>query len=150
MVNLTSEQIEEIAENVDKGMLCFYHISSGKIISFSSLVTNVKPDESNSFSKKELEERKLFDAIENVLDEYISFEKMSSRKSYDAMQAYALSINHDVIKEYLLLSLQKEHPIRSFKEALFSLPSEVADDWKAFKKQKGREWVEEQAELYDF
>ncbi len=150
MARLTSKQIDEIAANVDRGMLCFYHIPSGKIISFSSMVTEINPEQSALFSKEELEERKQFDSIKKYLDQYLSFEEMSSRKRYDVMKAFAISISHKTIKESLLLSLKKKHPIRSFKETLFSLPEEVTKDWHVFKKQKGREWVEEQLELYDF
>ncbi len=150
MANLSPEQIDEIAQNIDMGMICFYHIPSGRIVNLVSEVAEVDPDFSGLYSEEELKERDQLDDIEAHLDEYISFEKMSSRNAFDVMRAFALSHKHNTIKENLLLSLEKKHPFQSFKKALFSLPKEVSNEWYAFKNKKNRKWVEEQLELYNF
>lgn len=150
MAKLSPEQIDEIAENIDMGMICFYHITSGRIITLIPQVTEINSDYSGLYSEDELKERNQLDDIEAHLDEYIPFEKMSSRNAFDVMRAFALSNNHDTIKENLLLSLEKQHPFQSFKTALYSLPKEISSEWYAFKTKKNRRWVEEQLELYDF
>lgn len=150
MENLNPEQIDEIAENIDMGMLCFYHIPSGRIVTLVSEVAEVDSDLGGLYSEEELKDRNQLDDIEAHLDEYISFEKMSSRNAFEVMRSFALSYNHDTVKENLLLSLEKQHPFQSFKNALYSLPKDVSNEWYAFKNRKTRRWVEEQLELYDF
>ncbi len=150
MEKLSSDQIDEIAEDIDMGMLCFYHVPSGEIISLPAEITEIHPEYNALYSKEEIEMRKKLEEIENHLDEYISFERMSSRNAFDVMQDYALSIDHDTIKGNLLESLKKHHPFQSFKRTLHSLPKEITDRWYTFKSDKVRKWVEEQLGFYEF
>ena|SRR5690625_816631 len=150
MAKLTTDQIDEIAENIGMGMLCFYHILSGEIISLLPEAVEVDLDYTALYSEDEVNARNKLDKIEAHLNEYISFEKMSSRNAFDVMRAFALSIDHKTIKENLLHALEKRHPFQTFKNALHALPEEIIKEWYVFKDRKNRKWVEEQLELYEF
>ncbi len=150
MEKLSSDQIDEIAENIGMGMLCFYHVPADEIISLPAETTEINADYTAIYSAEEIANRKRLDEIEQHLNEYISFEKMSSRNAFDAMRAFGLSIDHDTIRDNLLKSLDRPHPFNSFKKALQSLPQEINKRWTSFKNRKTRKWVEEQLELYQF
>lgn len=57
MDKLSVDQIEEIAENISMGMLCFYHISTGDIISLPGETTEIHPDFNAIYSKEEIDRK---------------------------------------------------------------------------------------------
>ena len=150
MAKLSSEQIDKIAASIDSGKICFYHIPSGEIVTLLRRAADSTAEKPRLLSANERKEQEKFQEIETHLNEYIPFEKMSSRNAFDAMRAFALTLDTDQAKAQLLLSLEQEHPFRRFKEALFHLPDQIKHNWQAFKNKRTRRWVEEQLELYDF
>lgn len=133
MRELTANQLDEIAQNIGKGNLCFFHIRSGKVFSFSPASQDTT-----------------LSSIKLKPNDYISFERMSSRKTFDAMQAFASSVQHNTLKETLLAALTKKHPIKTFRNEIKSMPDYIIKDWTNFEARRNKSWVEEQMELYDF
>ncbi|NHE57313.1 hypothetical protein [Cyclobacterium plantarum] len=127
------KQIEEIADLLDCGMLCFYHRSTGTIESH--------PDPDDPFFDPEPWED-LMEKIEADWTNYDRFEKMESREAYQVMEKFAFSLDDAVFREEILQELSKRKPFQHFKMLIDD--SEYRQDWFDFKKKAYIEFVKEQ------
>jgi len=85
-MTLTKEHILEIAELLDCGMICFYHLSTGTIESH--------PDPYGPYYDPE-PWQDIIDKIENNWHNYIRFEKMDSNEGFRVMEDFAFSLPGD-------------------------------------------------------
>lgn len=135
-MNLTEKDIKEIASELDIGMICFYHPPTGEIESY--------PDPDDILFEPE-PWQEIMDKIDNDFDNYVRFEKMSSRQGYGVMEDFALSLNDENFKKKCLNLLQRRKPFHNFKDLVEF--SDYREDWFAFKNQASIDWVKKQMEM---
>ena len=136
MIALPPETIKEIAQQLDAGMKCFYHIPSGSLESY--------PDElkGNAGFDEELWQESI-DKVENNFHEYISFEAMESHDSFRIMETFIGAIPDTKTRQRFEDAISYRKPFQNFKQQLLNYP-ELRQQWFDFKDQQNIDWVQEQ------
>ena len=140
MINLTKDQIKEIAEQLDCGNRCYINRDTGDI--------KTTPDFDNGYADEELWADVLKELEENW-DKYIQIEKMESHESFDLMADFADSVDSRELRDSLINALNKKHPFRNFKWVVDN-SGPYRQKWFDFKNQRLIEWVKDQLEALDF
>jgi hypothetical protein len=109
MISISSQLIEEIAEQLDCGMKCYLNISSGEMIAVISDEDLIDPgiDTANN-------------EIKENPSEYLEFHKMNSHESFNVMMDFAMEISDKEFQTQLIKSLKASSPFRNFKLKLDS------------------------------
>jgi len=136
-MEISTQQIENIAEELDCGMKVYINIDSMKMIATLDRDENFYIDDELTDEEKE---------IESNPEKYIQIEKMDSRYSYKIMEQFKNSIDDIELKKKLELGLSLTKPFRNFKD-IIDTEIEYRDKWFEFKKQKYIEYVKEQIEI---
>lgn len=103
----TEKQIKEIADNLECGMICYYHIKNGKIMAMPDFDEMYEiPDEIWNEDIKE---------IENNEEYYFKFIKPDSHSSYRIMADFVNTVEDEELKDRLLDILDRPKPFRNFK-----------------------------------
>jgi hypothetical protein len=142
MVFITPEKIKEIAQELDCGMKCFYHIATGEIESY--------PDELKGYAGFEEEFWK--DTIKKVTKnykQYISFEGMESHESFRLMETFIDNIEDRKTRTYFEEAIQRRKPFQQFKACLQEYDG-LQQQWYQFKNEELIKWVQGQLEAYNF
>lgn len=132
-MELTEVQINEIAELLDCGMICYYHKLTGNIESIT--------DPDNPYFDPE-PWQDVIDKIENDISNYVRFEQMNSNESFQVMKDFSMSLSDSQLKENLLRQLSKPKPFQKFKYQIDN--SDYRNDWFEFKKKAYAEFVKSQ------
>lgn len=135
-MKLTDKHIRQIAEELECGMICFFHKESGEIA--------YHPDPLSPYFDPEPWEE-IMDKIEEDSDNYIRFDNMDSSRGFRVMEDFALSIDDEHFREVLLRCLSRSKPFRNFKYQIDS--SDYRQDWFDFRTQAYVNWVKEQIPL---
>jgi len=133
MINLTKDQIKEIADQLDCGMRCYVNKETGNIKSI--------PDFDNWFSDDLEPWSDLINELEENRDKYIEIEKMESHESFEIMADFAENVDSKELKNSLINALNKKHPFRNFKWVVDN-SGLYRQKWFDFKNQRNIEWVE--------
>jgi hypothetical protein len=138
MIQLTKEQINEIADNLIFGFRCFVNIKTGEIKEMYN------PD---NFMVGDLEpwEEDLKDLEENWGD-YLEIDGMSSDDSFKVMADFAEEVDNPFVRERLINALNRLKPFRNFKREIDD-SGKYRDRWFEFKHQRYVEWVKNQIAL---
>lgn len=141
-VNISPEKIKEIAEQLDLGMKCFYHIPTGELEYF--------PDELKGHAgfDEELWEDSINKVEENYL-EYIPFEGMESHESFRIIEDFVSMIADEKVRQRFEDAIGYRKPFQNFKQLLLGYPV-LREQWFAYKDQCYIEFVKGQAEAYNF
>jgi CRP-like cAMP-binding protein len=140
-VAIPYELIKEIADELDAGMKCFYHLLSGQIKSY--------PDEDkghDGFDDEYWED--VINEIEQSRQEYIAFEGMESFESFRLMENYIAGISDTAIQKRFEDAIAFKGPFQNFKQLLNQYP-ELHQQWFNYKKQQLVEWVQARLEVYN-
>jgi Uncharacterised protein family (UPF0158) len=140
-VNITTDKIKNIAQELDCGMKCFYHIATGDIESY--------PDESKGYAG--FEEEFWEDIIKKVKKnrkQYISFEGMESHESFRMMETFIGNIEDPKTKTYFEEAIGRRKPFQQFKACLHEYDG-LQQQWYEFKDEQLIKWVEEQLAVYN-
>jgi hypothetical protein len=140
-VNIPAETLKEIAEQLDMGMKCFYHIPTGELEYF--------PDELKGhagFDEEVWEES--ISKVEENFHEYIRFEGMESHESFGIMEDFVSEITDERIRQRFEDAIGYRKPFQNFKHLLLSYP-DLREQWFAYKNHRFIEFVKEQAEAYN-
>ncbi|MDO9579514.1 MAG: UPF0158 family protein [Bacteroidales bacterium] len=140
MINLTKDQIKEIAEQLDCGNRCYINKETGDI--------KTTPDFDNGYADEELW-ADVLEELEENWDKYIQIEKMESHESFDLMADFADSVDSRELRDSLINALNKKHPFRNFKWVVDN-SGPYRQKWFDFKNQRLIEWVKDQLEVLDF
>lgn len=132
-MKLTEQHIEEIAELLDCGMICFYHRPSGTIESH--------PDPNGPYFDPD-PWQDLMEKIDSEWMNYVRFEKMDSREGFQVMEDFAYSMTDSKFRDKLLDQLSKRKPFQNFKFTIDT--SEYRQDWFDFKKKAYIDFVKQQ------
>ena len=127
--------IGDIADYLDMGMQCFYHLPTGTM--------EYHPDMDNSDVEPEWWQEVL-DKIKAERNNYFEIKPMVSRGGFQIMEDFAEAQTDPKFKTLLLERLRMRKPFRNFRDAVDE--SEYRDDWFAFKKKIYMDWVREQIE----
>jgi hypothetical protein len=139
-MELTKEQIESIAEELNIGMRVFVNLETKEIRTIMDL--------DDDLLQEELEGDEI-NEIENNLDKYLEFYKMDSREAFRVMSDFVDSLDNEKLKDKLDLGLSLSKPFRNFKDIIDSEGGEYRDKWFAFREMKYIEYVQEQLENYN-
>ncbi|WPR74760.1 UPF0158 family protein [Algoriphagus sp. NG3] len=132
-MELTQQHIEEIAELLECGMVCYFHKPTGEI--------EWHPDPDNPFFEPEPWED-LFGKIDSDLGNYMRFQQMDSREAFQVMEDFANSLTNASFRDHLLEQLSARKPFQNFKYVIDS--SKYRQDWFDFRRQAYIEFVREQ------
>lgn len=107
-IDPTEEQIREIAEYFDTGLLPFFNIKTGKIEAipdFDKLLgVEFDPDW-----------QPIIEQIEENPDDWVAFEKFESWESYKMMESFIATVDDEKLGQELYAAIQKRKPFSSFK-----------------------------------
>lgn len=137
---MPNELIKEIAQELDSGMKCFYHIRTAELKSF--------PDSMHTEYFDDEVWRETIDEIDSALDEYILFEVMESQDSFKMMECFVNDIENKDIRGRFEDAITYKKPFQNFKQLLLGYP-ELREQWFKYKDQQNIEWVKEQLEAYN-
>ena len=139
--NIPPETLQEIAEQLDMGMKCFYHIQTSELEYF--------PDELKGhagFDEEVWEEA--ISKVEENFHEYIQFEGMESHESFRLMEDFVAEIADKKIRQRFEDAIGYRRPFQNFKQLLLSYP-DLREQWFAYKDQRFIDFVKEQADAYN-
>ena len=91
-MNLTDEQIKEIAELLECGMVCYVHKQTLGIEYF--------PDYNELYLDPE-EWQDTMDKVKNGTDDYICVSKMDSKQAFQTMADFTLTVTDEALKNQL-------------------------------------------------
>jgi CRP-like cAMP-binding protein len=135
-VVISPKVIKEIAEYLDAGMKCYYHIATGSV--------EYCPDE-----PFELESwQDIIDKIEENPDDYIAFEAMESRESFRMMENFIESIEDSNTRQRFEDAIAYRKPFQNFKQLLANYP-DLRQKWFTYKEQGFIAWVQEQLDAHN-
>jgi uncharacterized protein YktA (UPF0223 family) len=134
---LSEEQIKEIAEYLDMGFSCYYHIHTKNILKFPNDEMLEMEDDDDVYAKEREE-------LEENFMEYRYIDKMSSIESFHMMSAFIDSLNDlNEAKEKLIVSITLKKPFRQFKDVLDNY-LETKELWYIFRQESLQNWVKQQ------
>ena len=138
MIKLTTQQIEEIASDLDMGFKVCIHKTTGEILNFpDELRMDVDPDE-DAF----VEDREKY---EKNADDYTEISAMSSTESFEVMEGFTEQVSEKNLQAKLYAALGRDRPFRRFKD-LIDYEDEYITSWFEYKNKKDIEWVTRQIE----
>lgn len=121
----TEEQIKEIAENFDIGMLPYFNIRTGEIEAIPDF-DELLGDEMDP------EWQEIVDKVEDNPDDWVVFEKFESWENYKMMESFIGTVDDDKLRQELHAAIQKRKPFSSFKYVIESA-GEYRQQWFDFK-----------------
>ena len=129
-----TEQIKEIAEQLDCGFRAFYHKNTGELI---FVPNNDQHDMDTSAWTKELKR------LENNFMDYCEIDAMESGDSFQVMVDFTEQLVATKLKEKLVKALNKKKPFREFKFVIDN-SGKHRQEWFDFKNKRYYEWTEQQ------
>ena len=141
-MQLTEEKIREIAENLDVGLRCFYHLKTGEI--------EATPDfnQPDWFGQDTEPWQETLDKLDENWGDYFEFEKMTSHESFEVMADFAETVDNKKLQDRLYRALNKSKPFRNFKWEIDN-SGEYRQKWFDFKNQRLIEFVKDQIEQHN-
>jgi hypothetical protein len=140
MIDLTKEQIKEIADNLDSGLKCYYNKITHELKEILDFDANPGADEEPW--------QEMIDEIEENYSDYVVFEQMGSRESFNVMEDFIEEVDNIEFKKRLSWALSRSHPFRNFKDEI-DYQGEYRERWFKFKTGKYIEYVEKQILEYN-
>jgi len=140
MLKLTEQQIKEIADLLDSGLICYYNKETHEI-------KEILDFESNEYADTEVWQE-IIDEIEENSEDYFEFERMSSNEFFRVMEEFIDEVENEELKKRLVWALSRNHPFRNFKDEI-DYNGEYRERWFEFKLGKYIEFVEHQILEYN-
>jgi hypothetical protein len=142
MIMLTTEQIKEIAEQLDCGFSCFLNKNKNEL-----LFPRGDDDDYLDFGDEDAweDERKKIDKNPN---DYLEIEKMDSRDSFRMMEAFAYAVDSKKLQNDLIDALNQKKPFGKFKY-IIDCSGPYRQQWFDFKAERMQEWVKDQVDMFN-
>ena len=134
----TEKQIEEIADNLDLGMRCFYNLKTGE------LKTLLNTDRWIGEDLETWEEDR--EQIDENWADYFEFDSFDAYNSFKIMVDFAESIGDLRLHDRLINALNRPKPFRNFKWQIDN-SGLFRQKWFDFKKLRYIQFVKEQIDL---
>lgn len=141
-MKLSEEQIREIAENLDVGLRCFYHLKTDEIETIPNF------DNSEWFGHDTEPWQVTLDKLDENWSDYFEFEKLYSQESFEIMADFTETVDNQKMQDKLHKALNKPKPFRNFKWEIDN-SGEYRQKWFDYKNQRLIESVKTQVELYN-
>ncbi len=132
MIELSKEQIKEIAERLETGEKCFVHVHTRELVSYPDPLQY--PDFDDGFHQEEMQK------VEENGQDYLEIEGMGSREGFRLMEAFAEQLDSSRLQERLYRALRQKKPFQHFKSEIDNA-GEYRQIWFAFKNQQMIDWV---------
>lgn len=137
-MKLTEKQIEEIADNLDCGMRCFYNLKTGEIKTILNFDSWIEADEvAWEEESKEIDEN---------WGDYFEFVGFESHESFQIMADFAESLDNSSLQNKLISALNKRKPFQNFKWQIDN-SGEFRQQWFDYKKMRYIQWIKKQMDL---
>jgi hypothetical protein len=140
MIKLSKEQINNIVHELDLGMNCYVHKTTGEAISAPAQLDEVA--ENYEFWEEELK-----DVNENP-DQYILIEEMHSSDSFKIMRKFLGKVSDPKIRDKLMIAISQNKPFRKFQDIL-DYNGDVLQDWYEFKQKAIEKYVNSFFDSFD-
>lgn len=138
-IELTDQQIKEIADELDNGMKVFLNKETKEIKKIFDAEDNIYEDDTER--EEQLRE------IESDFDKYLVFEKMSSGESYNVMKEFIDTVKDKELRKNLDLGLSLSNPFRNFMDIIDGAGN-YKQLWFEFKNLKSIEYVKDKLDQY--
>lgn len=142
MLLLTEKEVDYIATQLLKGMVCFYQLDKKKI--------HQMPDDEDYFNYDlTQEEEDILDEIEEDPDNFAEFTKMEAPQEHQMMQDFIdRKVKERNLAEDLVNALSKPKAATGFKFLIED--SKYKNDWIEYRKGKYQDWVKEQVDSFNY
>jgi hypothetical protein len=135
------EIIKRIADELDTGMVCYYHKITGELESY--------PDENRNPGFDEEFWVEVMDKVAENRDDYLEFEPMNSHESFRVMENFIGQIDHVPTHNKFIDAISRKRPFAHFRDMLNYYP-DLLQQWYLFKDEAYIEYVKEQLEAGNF
>lgn len=139
-IQISEMQIEEIAEELDSGLKCFYNFRTKKL--------KFIIDSNDPWDMTEEEGLKLAEIEKNPVD-FFEIERMDSGTSFLVMEEFTEEVSDEKFRNRLINALNRPKPFRNFKFEIDG-NSSYRQKWFDFRNQKMIDWVKNQIEGFNF
>lgn len=136
-LQLTTEILKNIADELDMGMVCFYHLTTGELESVPQ-TDDIEALDDDLWTD-------IIDKVESDSASYLKFEPMSSREAFSIMTGFIDDLPMGIEKVRLTDALQQRKPFQQFRSILEDY-SQLLENWYAYKLQRYIEYVQGIAE----
>ncbi|RPA70016.1 hypothetical protein EF405_01630 [Cyclobacteriaceae bacterium YHN15] len=143
MFTLSEKEVEKIAAQLLKGMICFYQLDNKKIYQL--------PDDEDYFNYDLTpEEEDILDEIDENPENYAEFTKMEAHQEHQMMETFADRIVKERnFQDELFNALSKPKAATAFK-FLIDSSGKYKDRWLEYRLQKYQDWVKEQIDIFNY
>jgi mRNA-degrading endonuclease RelE of RelBE toxin-antitoxin system len=143
MFTLSEKEVEKIAAQLLKGMICFYQLDNKKIYQL--------PDDEDYFNYDLTpEEEDILDEIDENPENYAEFTKMEPHQEHQMMETFADRIVKERnFQDELFNALSKPKAATAFK-FLIDSSGKYKDRWLEYRLQKYQDWVKEQIDIFNY
>lgn len=137
-IELTDDQLDDIAMELHIGMLTFAHKKTGEVLSHPAPDDIMIVDDTGELYADQIKKIK-----ENRQD-YVRFERMDSREAFQVMENFAESIEDPIYKGRFVERLTMRKPFANFKQLVHDSP--YRQDWFDFKAKAYRDYLKNEFE----
>lgn len=143
MLTLSEKEVEKIAAQLLKGMICFFQLDNKKI--------HHLPDDEDYFNYDLTpEEEDILDEIDDNPDNFAEFTKMEPNQEHQVMENFAERIVKERnFQDELFNALSKPKAATGFK-FLIDSSGKYAEKWQDYRIQKYKDWVKEQVDSFNY
>jgi len=138
---ITPQILKQITEELDTGMVCYYHKVTGELEVYPHELSNPGFDE--EFWEDVMEK------VSENRDDYIEFEPMSSSESFRVMESFISKIDDIRIHNKFIDAISRKRPFAHFKDTLDYYP-ELREQWYVFKSEAYIQYVKDQLNPENF
>ena len=131
-MDLSKLDINDIAQNLDMGMVCFIHNNTMELVYYPD--PDQFHDDVEEFWGEDMKK------VEDNTEDYIEIQKMDSSSSFKIMEDYTATIKNKKLRTQLLNALEKKKPFRNWKYIIDDTGQE-REDWFKFKQERMELWV---------
>jgi hypothetical protein len=142
MLSLNEKEVDNIATQLLKGMICFYQIDKKKV--------HQMPDDEDYFNYDLTpDEEDILDEIDEDPDNFAEFTKMEAPQEHQMMQDFIdRRVKEKSLAEDLVNALSKPKAATGFKFLIEE--SKYKNDWVEYRKGKYLDWVKEQVDSFNY
>jgi hypothetical protein len=143
MLTLSEKEVEKIAAQLLKGMICFYQLDNKKI--------HHLPDDEDYFNYDLTpEEEDILDEIDDNPDNFAEFTKMEPNQEHQVMENFAERIVKERnFQDELFNALSKPKAATGFK-FLIDSSGKYSEKWQEYRIGKYKDWVKEQVDSFNY
>lgn len=118
------QQLKEIAESLDCGLICYYHMPTGNIEAWP---------EGDEGENEYLDEAMA--TIDENYSEYLRIPPPEPQEAFEMMEDFIATLPLKTVQEHLYQAIRRHKPFQEFKAALLDYP-DIREQWFQYKLQQ--------------